>query len=150
MDIRKIKKLIEILENSNMAEIDIKEGEDAIRISRFNNLAPATDALQTSSPVINITPSNNSSIKQEELTESLNDQHSITSPMVGTFYVAPSPNAKPFVSVNQKVKKGDTLCIIEAMKIMNKIEADRAGIVEEILVKDGDAVEFGQPLIKIK
>ena len=142
MDIRKVKKLMELLEQSGMAEIEIKEGEESVRISRYGDApqmmaapvavpaAAASLAVETSEPVI--------------------DGHPIASPMVGTFYSAPSPSAKAFVSVGQHVNQGDTVCIIEAMKIMNQIEADQSGTVVEILVNDGDAVEFGQTLVVIK
>jgi len=154
MDIRKIKKLIEILEKSSMAEIDIKEGEDAIRISRFSDVSQTlkntnseihSNTESHSATIPSVTTEENTSAKKPTINE-----HHITSPIVGTFYIAPAPDANAFVSVGQTIKKGDTVCIIEAMKIMNKIEADHSGTVEEILVKDGDAVEFGQSLIKIK
>lgn len=153
MDIRKVKKLIEILEGSAMAEIDITEGKESIRISRFSsapqaqtNIAAAPSTIETNSI---ITKTENTAPKelQEEPAISGNQ---ITSPMVGTFYSSPSPEAKAFVNIGQKVNKGDTICIIEAMKIMNKIESNYSGTVIEILIKDGDAVEFGQALITIR
>jgi acetyl-CoA carboxylase biotin carboxyl carrier protein len=140
MDIRKVKKLMELLEQSGMAEIEIKEGEESVRISRFGG---ATQMMAV--PVAAAAPS-----APEGEAEPVVNGHPISSPMVGTFYSAPSPSAKPFVSVGQHVNQGDTVCIIEAMKIMNQIEADQSGTVMEIPVNDGDAVEFGQTLVVIK
>jgi len=142
MDIRKVKKLMELLEQSGMAEIEIKEGEESVRISRFSNSPPMMVA-----PIA--TPAAAPST-HAEASEPVIDGHPITSPMVGTFFAAPSPSAKKFVNVGQHVNQGDTVCIIEAMKIMNQIEADQSGTVVEVLVDDGDAVEFGQTLIIIK
>ena len=147
MDIRKVKKLIELLEQSGMAEIEIKEGEESVKISRYGN-APL--AATTFSPQPALTQS------QVDLTTRAVDNGSeisgnlISSPMVGTYYSAPSPSAKPFVTIGQHVNKGDTVGIIEAMKIMNQIESDQSGTVVGILVKDGEAVEFGQALIVIQ
>ena len=149
MDIRKVKKLMELLEQSGMAEIEIKEGEESVKISRYGNsplITPAVSqqpaAMVTSSQVESTTTVAN---KGSEASGDL-----ISSPMVGTYYSAPSPSAKPFVTVGQHVNKGDTVGIIEAMKIMNQIETDHSGTVVEILVKDGEAVEFGQALIIIQ
>ena len=151
MDIRKVKKLMELLEESGMAEIEIKEGEESVKISRFGaSPAPLQSPVQSfiqQQPVANSTPVATSSA---EPAENHTSDQSIVSPMVGTFYSAPSPTAKPFVTVGQKINQGDTVGIIEAMKIMNQIEADQSGTVVEILIKDGEAVEFGQPLIVIK
>ena len=149
MDIRKVKKLMELLEQSGMAEIEIKEGEESVKISRFGN-APLITPTVSQQPTAILTPS------KVESTITATDKGSeasgnlISSPMVGTYYSAPSPSAKPFVTVGQHVNKGDTVGIIEAMKIMNQIEADHSGTVVEILVKDGEAVEFGQALIVIQ
>ena len=147
MDIRKVKKLMELLEQSGMAEIEIKEGEESVKISRYGN-APlaATSFSPQPAPTPNqvdstIRPADNGS----EVSGNL-----ISSPMVGTYYSAPSPSAKPFVTIGQHVNKGDTVGIIEAMKIMNQIESDQSGTVVGILVKDGEAVEFGQALIVIQ
>ena len=147
MDIRKVKKLMELLEESGMSEIEIKEGEESVKISRYGNSpAPSHSFVQqqaraslppmAAAPVIADQPS---TIGQ-----------SLTSPMVGTYYSAPSPTAKPFVTIGQHVKQGDTIGIVEAMKIMNQIEAEQSGTVLQILVKDGEAVEFGQPLIIVE
>ena len=147
MDIRKVKKLMELLEQSGMSEIEIKEGEESVKISRYG-----TAPLQPQSFIQQPLPSSQSNATPpSSTTEALSiNINSITSPMVGTYYSAPSPTAKPFVSIGQQVKEGDTIGIIEAMKIMNQIEADQSGVVVNILVKDGDAVEFGQPLIVIE
>ncbi len=147
MDIRKVKKLMELLEESGMAEIEIKEGEESVKISRYGNSpAPSHSFVQqqapTSVPPVVAVPV----IADEPSTVG----QSLTSPMVGTYYSAPSPTAKPFITIGQQVKQGDTIGIVEAMKIMNQIEAEKSGIVLQILVKDGEAVEFGQPLIIVQ
>ena len=151
MDIRKVKKLMELLEESGMAEIEIKEGEESVKISRYG-ASPAPPLMPVQSlvpqqPVSTPAPVATSPVVPAE--NQTSDQ-SIVSPMVGTFYSAPSPTAKPFVTIGQKINQGDTVGIIEAMKIMNQIEADQSGTVTEILIKDGEAVEFGQPLIVIE
>ena len=147
MDIRKVKKLMELLEESGMSEIEIKEGEESVKISRYGNSpAPSHSFVQqqapTSVPPVVAVPV----IADEPSTVG----QSLTSPMVGTYYSAPSPTAKPFVTIGQHVKQGDTIGIVEAMKIMNQIEAEQSGTVLQILVKDGEAVEFGQPLIIVE
>jgi acetyl-CoA carboxylase biotin carboxyl carrier protein len=145
MDIRKIKKLIELLEESGIAELEIKEGEEAIRISRYS-AAPAAIAYapapaQTSqAAAVSIAP----------ITEETISGHIVKSPMVGTFYRSASPGTKHFVEVGHSVKLGDTLCIIEAMKILNQIEADKSGTVTKILVENAEPVEYGQPLFIIE
>ena len=149
MDIRKVKKLMELLEQSGMAEIEIKEGEESVKISRFGN-APQMTSTVAQQPAAIVTPSQAAPISTTLGKDSQANGDLISSPMVGTFYSAPSPSAQPFVSVGQHVNKGDTVGIIEAMKIMNQIEADHSGTVVEILVKDGEAVEFGQALIVIQ
>ena len=147
MDIRKVKKLMELLEESGMSEIEIKEGEESVKISRYGySPAPSHSFVQqqapTSLPPVVAAPA----IVDEPSTVG----HSLTSPMVGTYYSAPSPTAKPFVTIGQHVKQGDTIGIVEAMKIMNQIVAEKSGTVLQILVKDGEAVEFGQPLIIVE
>ena len=150
MDIRKVKKLMELLEESGMAEIEIKEGEESVKISRYGSSpAPSQHPVQSFVQQQPVTTSVSATPTAVTAEVQSSDQ-SIVSPMVGTFYSAPSPTAKPFVSVGQKINQGDTVGIIEAMKIMNQIEADRSGTVSEILIKDGEAVEFGQPLIIIE
>lgn len=151
MDIRKVKKLMELLEESGMSEIEIKEGEESVKISRYGNSpAPAQHPIQSfvqQQAPVSSAPTSQTASPNEQPQET---GQSVTSPMVGTFYSAPSPTAKPFVSIGQKINQGDTVGIIEAMKIMNQIESDQSGTVVEILVKDGDAVEFGQSLIVVE
>ncbi|MGO1296657.1 MAG: acetyl-CoA carboxylase biotin carboxyl carrier protein [Vibrio sp.] len=149
MDIRKIKKLIELVEESGVAELEISEGEESVRISR-NTAAPApvhyTAApapVAPAAPAAQPAASTPAPVAQPA-------GHQVLSPMVGTFYGAPSPDASPFVTVGQSVKVGDTLCIVEAMKMMNQIEADKAGVVTAVLLEDGQPVEFDQPLIIIE
>ena len=150
MDIRKVKKLIELLEESDVAEIEIHEGEESVRISRASTIASpviaAPVAAAAPAPVAG-TPT----LTTESTTSAPNEPegHLIRSPMVGTFYRAPSPGAKPFVVEGQAVANGETLCIIEAMKILNQIESDKTGKVVEILVENGQPVEYNEPLFVI-
>ena len=152
MDIRKIKKLIELLEESDIGELEIKEGEESVRISRgTSNLAPQVIAAPVAAaPAAAPAPAAPAAAEPaaEDKSASLSG-HLIKSPMVGTYYAAPSPGSPAFVKVGQHVKAGDVVCIVEAMKMMNQIEADKAGVVEAILVEDGQPVEFDQPLITI-
>jgi len=153
MDIRKIKKLIELLDESGVAEIEIHEGEESVRISRYSQNAPAQPAVMPApAPTPATPPATTASSAGEDKPEEppAIKGHTIDSPMVGTFYRAPSPGAKPFVEVGQRVNVGDTLCIIEAMKILNQIEADRAGVIVDILVENGQPVEYGEPLFVIE
>jgi acetyl-CoA carboxylase biotin carboxyl carrier protein len=147
MDIRKVKKLMELLERSGMAEIEIHEGEESVRISRYGDapMMPAPMAMPMAAAPVAIAESA-APIDPVKVI----DGHPITSPMVGTFYGSASPTSNSFVSIGQHVNQGDTVCIVEAMKIMNQIEADQSGTVTEILCRDGDAVEFGQTLVIIK
>ena len=152
MDIRKIKKLIELLEKSDIGELEIKEGEESVRISS-KPIAPVTvvqpnSPMATSYPVAPLGTVAAEAGKTSVLLPVVTG-HIIKSPMVGTFYRAPSPDSPPFVEVGQRVKRGDTICIIEAMKMMNQIEADKAGIVEKILTEDGEPVEYDQSLVSI-
>ncbi|GJM13785.1 MAG: acetyl-CoA carboxylase biotin carboxyl carrier protein subunit [Pseudohongiella sp.] len=151
MDIRKVKKLIELLEASDIAEIEIKEGEESVRISRGSTSAPAPIAYQApAAPAAAAAPAPSAAAPAPEASaSSASDASAIKSPMVGTFYRSPSPSSPPFVEVGKHVKAGDPICIVEAMKMMNQIEADHAGVVEAILVEDGEPVEFDQPLIRI-
>jgi len=146
MDIRKVKKLIELLETSDIAEIEIKEGEEAVRISR-NSSVTTTVAAPAAAPVAAPAPS--PAEAEEKPAPQATSGHVVSSPMVGTFYRSPSPSSPPFVEVGTHVKAGDVVCIVEAMKMMNQIEAEKAGIIEAILVKDGEPVEFDQPLVTI-
>ena len=149
MDIRKIKKLIEPLDESGVAEIEIKEGEESVRISRSAGVvATAPAPIAMAAPVPAAAPVAEAPAvapAEEEISG-----HKVTSPMVGTFYSAPSPGAPTFTAVGKHVNEGDTLCIIEAMKILNQIEADKSGTVKAILVENGQPVEFGQPLFIIE
>jgi acetyl-CoA carboxylase biotin carboxyl carrier protein len=148
MDIRKVKKLIELLEESDVAEIEIHEGEESVRISRHGS-APMPYMMQapTAAPAAASAPA--AQVVAEAEPEA--DEGSLVrSPMVGTFYRAPSPGSKAFVEEGQEVKLGDTLCIIEAMKILNQIECERAGTVRRILVENGQPVEYNQPLFVIE
>lgn len=154
MDIRKVKKLIELLEESGIAEIEIHEGEESVRISRHSSAPqapmaymPAPAAMPAPAPTA---ASAAGSAAESTTSDSLPSGHQVTSPIVGTFYRSPSPTAKPFAEVGKSVNVGDTLCIIEAMKIMNQIEADKAGVVKAILAENGDPVEYGQPLFIIE
>jgi len=149
MDIRKVKKLMELLEQSGMSEIEIKEVEESVKISRYGN-APLITPTIPQQPAAMVTPSQVESTTTAANKGAEASGNLISSPMVGTYYSAPSPSAKPFITVGQHVNKGDTIGIIEAMKIMNQIEADHSGTVVEILVKDGEAGEFGQALIVIQ
>jgi len=151
MDIRKVKKLIELLESSDIAEIEIKEGEESVRISRGTSSVPAPIAYQAPAPApaAPVAAAAPSATAPEPATASAADGNSIKSPMVGTFYRSPSPSSPAFVEVGQHVEAGDAVCIVEAMKMMNQIEADQSGVVKAILVEDGEPVEFDQPLISI-
>jgi acetyl-CoA carboxylase biotin carboxyl carrier protein len=161
MDIRKIKKLIELLEESGIAEIEIKEGEEAVRISRmpaggaFVHPLPVQAWAESPRPAPrSLAPPDAAGGQGAAAGESplkpKPNEHVITAPMVGTFYASPSPGAKPFVEIGDEVKVGQVLCIIEAMKMMNQIEADRAGRITSIMARSGDPVEFGQPLFVVE
>ena len=145
MDIRKVKKLIELLEESNVAEIEIHEGEESVRISRMSTVLPAPAVVQAA-PAASVPPQVAAAPVNEPDTH---EGHVVTSPMVGTFYEAASPGARPFVEIGQQVNIGDTLCIVEAMKMLNQIEADQAGTLSARLVENGEPVEFGQSLFVI-
>lgn len=154
MDLRKIKKLMELLEESGIAEIEVKEGEESIKLSRNtqavqNIINPPAETNQTITAIDNVKDTAVTDDKKDKSKE-LPDGDIITSPMVGTFYRAASPDSKPFVEKGQKVSKGDTLCILEAMKMMNQVNAETGGTIIDILVDDAEPVEFGQPLFVIK
>ena len=143
MDIRKVKKLIEMLEASNLEEIEIQEGEESVRLVKNKTHGTIRNDVEITKE-IGVRKEN----KQETLEEELGDK--ITSPMVGTFYSAPSPGAKPFISVGDEIQEGDIVCIVEAMKMMNEIKSDFSGKVSSILVENAEPVEFGQGLFLIK
>ncbi len=154
MDVRKIQKLISLLEGSDVAEIEIKEGEDSVRISRINTgmtvaAAPQQYFAPAPAPAAPA-PATPAAAPVEADKSATPSGHAVESPMVGTFYRASSPGAKVFVDVGQSVKVGDTLCIIEAMKMLNQIQSDKAGVVRAILVENEQPVEFGQPLFIIE
>ena len=152
MDIRKVKKLIELIEESGVAEIEIKEGEESVRISRQSQTSPAMMAAPAAfapPPAPAAAPAAVVEAPAAETAAEAIEGHAIKSPMVGTFYRAPSPGATAFVEVGQTVSAGDTLCIIEAMKLLNQIEADKAGTIKAILVENGQPVEYDQPLFII-
>ncbi len=152
MDIRKIKKLIELLEESGLAEIEITEGEESVRIARVMQGPPAvTQAIPMHAPVAAAPaapPAAAPAVAEPAPTP--RNENMVTAPMVGTFYASPAPGAKPFVEIGQEVRVGQVLCIIEAMKMMNQIESERAGRVAAVLAKNGEPVEFGQPLFAIE
>jgi acetyl-CoA carboxylase biotin carboxyl carrier protein len=156
LDIRKVKKLIELLEESGIAEIEIKEGEEAVRISRMPTGGVVTHVQPTimAAPPAPVAPpvaapAATAGGPPAAATRRPNE-HVVAAPMVGTFYGAPSPGAKPFVEIGREVKEGQVLCIIEAMKMMNQIESDKAGKITAIMATNGDPVEFGQPLFVIE
>lgn len=150
MDIRKVKKLIELLDESGIAEIEITEGEESVRISRYGANMAAPAAAVAAAPVAAAaaaaTPAPATPLAVAEAEE---DGHIVTAPMVGTFYSASSPGSPPFVQVGDRVNNGDTLCIVEAMKMMNQIEAEVSGTIKSIRVQNGDPVEYGQILFVI-
>lgn len=162
MDVRKITKLIELVQNSDVAEIEIKEGDDSVRISRLSSVEPAAPAVpqaiympQAAMPApaaaqVTAAPEMTTAPVAEEAGSDIPVGNAVEAPMVGTFYRSSSPGAKPFVEVGQAVNKGDTLCIIEAMKMLNQIQAEQSGTVKAILVENEQPVEFGQPLIVIE
>lgn len=158
MDIRKIRKLIELLEETGISEIEIKEGEESLRLSRHSTIAHEAPPVRYISAPAN-TPTQQPAAPHAPSTAPAADNkleaihssgHKIRSPMVGTMYTSPSPETPPFVTLGQSVKVGETLCIVEAMKMFNEIESDRAGKIIDILVKNGDPVEYDQPLFIIE
>ncbi|AWX15817.1 acetyl-CoA carboxylase, biotin carboxyl carrier protein [Mergibacter septicus] len=151
MDIRKIKKLIELVEESGIMELEISEGEESVRINRGATTAPVAAQYTIPAPAPVAAPATPSPVTPAATEKPAEiSGHIVRSPMVGTFYRSPSPEADPFVEVGSSVKVGDTLCIVEAMKMMNRIEADKSGVIKAILVNNGDAVEFDAKLIVIE
>jgi|TARA_B110000495_G_C22900482_1_gene525440 acetyl-CoA carboxylase biotin carboxyl carrier protein len=150
VDIRKVKKLMEMLEESSLSELEIIEGEESIRLSKATNVLSQNEVNQFPVAHNPINPQINSDVKETIVAPLEVTGHEIKSPMVGTFYEAPSPEAKSFVSIGDSVKAGDTLCIIEAMKMLNQIESDKSGIVKAILVKNAQPVEFNQVMFVVE
>lgn len=153
MDIRKIKKLIELVEESGIAELEISEGEESVRINRYSNqAAPAAPVQYAAAPAPTAAaPAPVAEVASEAPAAApVQSGHKVLSPMVGTFYRSPSPEAKSFIEVGQTVEEGQTICIVEAMKMMNQIEADKSGVIKEIVAEDGQPVEFDQVLVIIE
>ena len=159
MDLRKIKTLIDLVEQSGISELEVKEGEESVRISRNSGpitqylsapMAPGGYAPQQHAPAAVAAPTAAASAPTAPPKPEIDTRHIVRAPMVGTFYRQPSPGARPFVEIGQTVKAGQTLCIIEAMKMLNQIESDKAGVVADILVQNENAVEFDQPLFVIE
>ncbi|WP_419532988.1 acetyl-CoA carboxylase biotin carboxyl carrier protein [Endozoicomonas sp.] len=154
MDIRKVKKLIELLEESGIDELEIHEGEESVRISRYSKNAPLAAApiaypAAAPAPAPAAAPAAAEAAAPVSAAEPVVSGHQVKSPMVGTFYSSPSPDAPEFAKVGQQVKEGDVLCIVEAMKMMNQIKADKSGTIDAVLVENGQPVEFDQPLFTI-
>ena len=150
MDIRKVKKLIELLEESGIAEIEIKEGEESVRISRMTSGTVVAQPQMFAPPPLPMASAPAAVAAAPAAPAPTSVDHMVPAPMVGTFYASPAPGAKAFVQIGDDVKVGQVLCIIEAMKMMNQIESDRAGKITSVLVQNGDPVEFGQPLFAIQ
>ena len=154
MDLRKLKTLIDLVQQSGIAELEITEGEEKVRISRFGaqgalmSMPPGNGSVAPV-PVVYAAPAGEESPAETGNTAAVSEGHTLKSPMVGSFYRASAPGAKPFVEVGQTVKAGETVCIIEAMKLLNEIEADRDGVIKAVLVENGQPVEYGQPLFVI-
>lgn len=151
MDIAQIRKLIKLVQSSDLTEIEVTEGDQTVRISRQSQFVaqPATQTFVAPAPAAAAPAAAAPAADAAPVAEELADQHTVKSPMVGTFYRSPSPDADAFVNEGEKVKKGDVLCIIEAMKMMNEIEAEYDGVVESILIENGTALEYGQPMFVI-
>ena len=150
MDLRKLKKLIDLVEESGIAELEVTEGEEKVRIAKYSAQAPAVQSYAIPAPVAAqpVAPVA-APADAAPSAPALPEGHIVKSPMVGSFYRSPSPGAAPFVEIGQSVKQGDTICIIEAMKLLNEIEADASGVVKAILLENGEPVEFGEPLFII-
>jgi acetyl-CoA carboxylase biotin carboxyl carrier protein len=154
MDLRKLKTLIDLVEASDISELELTEGEEKVKISRQNNkaqsLVPVNYVQQPIQPPVNQQPQAQTEEPLGKVdTTTIDNKDAITSPMVGTFYRSASPDSAPFIDIGSTVKKGETLCIIEAMKILNEIESDKEGTISKILIENGQPVEFGQPLFEI-
>jgi acetyl-CoA carboxylase biotin carboxyl carrier protein len=151
MDLRKLKKLIDLVKESGIEELELTEGEEKVKISAKSATSTTTNYLppQAPPPVNSLPPKVSQTATDNEVLDKDVEQQKITSPMVGTFYRASSPDSSPFVDIGSTVKKGDTLCIIEAMKLLNEIESDKDGVIKAILFENGQPVEFGEPLFII-
>ena len=147
MDLRKLKTLIDLVAESGIAELEITEGEGKVRIVKFSQTAPVVPVAEQPAPVMAVAPA--APVQAAPAAPAAPAGHVVKAPMVGTFYRAPNPGAAPFVEVGQSVKEGDAVCIIEAMKLLNEIEADKTGVIKEVLVENGEPVEYGQPLFVI-
>ena len=147
MDLRKVKKLIELLEESGLSEIEITEGDDKVRITKGSKQTPQTNIVETTHESETLTP--NESIDEHPQPKNNAEFQEVKAPMIGTYYQSPEPDAEAFVKVGDPISDGDTLCIIEAMKMMNKIESDVSGTIERIMVQNGDPVEFDQVLFLV-
>ena len=155
MDIRKVKKLIELLKESGISEIELHEGEESVRISSHHAMGAHQAVVQTPSQIpVNISQASIApELVEDEATHPasvVDEGHIVKSPMVGIFYSSPSPDTSPFVEIGQTVEKGDVLCIVEAMKIMNQIESEASGVISKIFVENGEPIEYGQPLFALK
>lgn len=149
MDLRKLKTLIELVESSGIAELEISEGEERVRITRTSSSVMQQPPYAAPQQIVTAAPTPSADAPAEPAKPAAPEGHVVKAPMVGSFYRSPSPGAKPFVEVGQTVTAGETLCIIEAMKLLNEIEADQSGVIKAILVESGQAVEYGQPLFII-
>ena len=147
MDLRKVKKLIELLEESGLSEIEITEGDDKVRITKGGKQVPQTNIVETIQESETLTPNEN--IDEHAKSKNNAEFHEVKAPMIGTYYQSPEPDAEAFVKVGDPISDGDTLCIIEAMKMMNKIESDISGTIERIMVQNGDPIEFDQVLFLV-
>ena len=150
VDLRKLKTLIELVESSGIAELEIQEGEERVRITRaVASAGPGSNVTPVAAPAVTAPAAVSVAVAPAPSEPAEPEGHQVKSPMVGTFYRSASPGAKPFVEVGDSVEVGDTLCIIEAMKLMNEIESDKSGVVKQVLAENGQPVEFGQPLVVI-
>lgn len=149
MDLRKLKKLIDLVEESGIAELEVTEGEEKVRIAKYSQHAPVVQSYALPAAPIAAPAAAAPAAPAAPAENALPDGHVVKSPMVGSFYRSPSPGAAAFVEIGQAVKQGDTICIIEAMKLLNEIEADASGVIKAILVDNGEPVEFGEPLFVI-
>ena len=147
MDLRKVKKLIELLEESGLSEIEITEGDDKVKITKGGKQVPQKNIVETTEESETLTPNEN--IDEHAKSKNNAEFHEVKAPMIGTYYQSPEPDAEAFVKVGDPISDGDTLCIIEAMKMMNKIESDVSGTIERIMVQNGDPVEFDQVLFLV-